>query len=63
MSDHALRKADHAHGNVRGRHQVADQKEEWNSDERLDIHAVEQLRHHRGVANRRKCGHDQDGGD
>src|SRR5205807_8000825 len=24
MSDHALRKADHANGNVRGRHQVAD---------------------------------------
>ncbi len=63
MSDHALRKADHAHGNIRRRHQVADQKEEWNGDERLDIHAVEQLRHHRGVANRRKCCHDQDGGD
>ena len=63
MSDQRLRQYDHAHGDVCRRHQVSDEKEERHRHQRLDVHAVEDLRDHRGFADRREHRDDQDRAD
>ena len=59
MPDQRLRQPDHARGDVGRRHQVADQQEERHRHQRLDVHAVEDLRDHRGVADRGERRHQQ----
>ena len=62
MPDHGLRQPDHAVGDVRRRHQLADQQEERNRQQDLGIDAVEHLADHRLHADRREAACDQHAG-
>ena len=62
MPDHGLRQADHAVGDVRRRHQLADQEEERHRQQDLGIDAVEHLADHRLHADRRQAAGHQHAG-
>jgi len=59
MPDHRLRQRNHADGDICGRHQIAHQQEKWHREQRFGVHPIEELGHHRGVADRRERGYDQ----
>jgi hypothetical protein len=59
MPHKRLGQRDHAHGHFGRGHQIPDQEEERHGEQRLDVHAVEQLRNHRGLADWREHRHRQ----
>ena len=57
------RQRDHAPGDLGRCHEIANQQEERHREQRLHVHAVEQLRDHGGLADRCERGHHHDSGD